>query len=164
MKFLIRTMNKKIEPRFVLFGVILIVVVLCVGYLSKNFVLRQYDAARLSRFAHRIADADHIVASFYRSSVSLTLTGDNATKIVRAVSSASSARMPNEEFACKYDLKATFYRGTNVLGDIQMCGSLFLLNWGQPPFFDYSELLDTAVYTPALEAERESYQKSGPTK
>lgn len=157
-------MNKKIEPRFVLFGVILIIVVFCVGYLSKNFVLRQYDAARLSRFADRIGYADHIVATNYGSSISLTLTGDSAAKIVGAVSSAMTARMPNKVFKAKYSVTATFYKGTNVLGDIKISESLFLLNWNSPPFFDDSELLKTMVETPLLEKERGSFRERGGTK
>jgi len=163
MSGIIRAMNKKIDPWFVLFAVILIVIGCWVGYLSKNFVMRQYDAARLARFAHRIADADHIVATTY-DSISLTITGDSVAKVLRAVSSAVSARMPDAEFTCKYGVTATFYKGTNVLGGIEMYKSLFLLNPNQPPFGDSSRVLDTTINTPVEEALRESYRKSAETK
>jgi hypothetical protein len=157
-------MNKKIELRFVFLVLILIIVGLCVGHLSKNFVMRQYDAARLANFANRIADADRIVGTYPQTSVSLMLTGDNARKGIQAVSSAVSARMPNSEFACLYDVKATFFKGTNVLGEIRMCGPLFLLNHDQPPFVDGSGLLETVIYTPVQEALREFYQTNVETK
>ena len=157
-------MSDKTKLRFVFLGLILIIVGLCVGYLSKNFVMRQYDAARLARFAHQIADTDRIVGTWKPSSVHLTLTGDDAKKVVRAVSSAVSVRMSNAELACKYSAIATFYRGTNVLGHIEMCNSLFLLKPSEPPFVDGSGLLEAVVYTPVLEALRESYQKSNDTK
>lgn len=157
-------MSDKTKMRFVFLALLLIIVGLCAGYLTKNVILRQYDAVRLARFAHQIADTDRIVGTWERSSVRLTLMGDDAKKVVRAVSSAVSARMPNAEFACKYSATATFYKGTNVLGHIEMCNSLFLLKTSQPPFFDDSGSLEAVVYTPALEALRESYRTSNETR
>jgi hypothetical protein len=157
-------MSDKTRMRLALLVLLLIIAGLCAGYLAKNIILRQYDAARLARFAHQIVDTDRVVGAWERSSVHLTLTGDEAKKVVRAVSSAVSARMPNAEFACKYSATATFYRGTNVLGHIDMCNSLFLLKSSEPPFADGSGLLDTAVYAPVLAALRESYRTNDETK
>lgn len=157
-------MNKKIELRFVILALMLIFVGLCVGHVSKNFVLRQYDAARLASFARRIADADRIVGTYPKTSVSLTFTGDNARKAIHAVSSSVSARMPNSEFACLYDVTATFYKGANALGEIKMCDSLFLLNHNQPPFADVSGFLVPFVYTPVQDARREFYSTNNETK
>jgi hypothetical protein len=157
-------MSDKTKIRFAFLALLLVIVGLCVGYSARNVIMRQYDAARLARFAHRIADTDRIVGTWEHSPVHLTLTGDDARKVVRAVSSAASARLPNAELACMYSAKAIFYRGTNVLGHIEMCNSLFLLKFSQPPFVDSSGLLDTAIYTPVLEALRQSYRTNGETK
>jgi hypothetical protein len=121
-----------------------------------NDIKLRYDAARLAIFAHRIANADRVVGTWSGSSASLTLTGDDAQKIVRAVSSAVSARMPDKQFALLYPERATFYKGTNVLGQIGMAGSLFLVNHSEPPFG--SRLLSTMISTPLEEAERESWR------
>ena len=136
------------------FGVFLIVV----GYLSKNFILFQYDKARLANFAHKIADADNVIVTEYREKVYLKLMGSDAKKIFQAVSSAVSARMPNAEFAAKYSITATFFQGTNALGEIYLCEPLFILDWKQPPFYDVTGFLITNVGAPLGELRNEYYQ------
>jgi hypothetical protein len=150
-------MSYRIKFRLVLLVLLLITVSLCVGSLSINGIKLKYDAARLSIFAHRIAGADRVVGTRSGSSVSLTYRGDDTQKIVRAVSSAVSLRMPNKEFAVAYIESATFYKGTNVLGRIRMAGSLFLVGETYGPPFG-SRLLEITVSTPLEEAATESWR------
>ena len=149
-------MNKKTKTRLIGFVLLLAIVGLCVSYLARFGILRLYDAARLDIFAHRIASADRVVGIWADSPVALTFTGDDAQKIVRAVSSAASARMPDKEIALKYSGRATFYRSTNVLGHILFADSLFLLKTTEPPFG--SRLVDTMMSTPLMQAEREYWR------
>jgi hypothetical protein len=153
------------KPKFRLIFLLPVLVVLVVVLAKPTLGL--YDSLRLARFAHRIADTDRIVTTFARSSVSLTITGDDAKKVVRAVSSASSDRPPfGMASSCSFMARATFFRGTNVLDDIEICSSLFLIHETEPPFRDDSKLLDTAVYQPiaaAFEKEQEAkYQSPNP--
>ena len=135
------------------------------SYFFRNFILGQYDAVRLANFSHQVADSDRVVGAYYDGSVSLTFTGDDAQKIVRAVSRSCSARLPNnEEFTCAYGVKAVFWKGTNVLGEIWMYESLFLLDRNKPPFGDGSGLLATNVYKPLSEALRESWRTNDAVK
>jgi hypothetical protein len=115
--------------------------------------LKLYDFFRLARFAHQIAQTDRIVTTRVRSSVSLTITGEAARKVVRAVSSAASHRPPfGMATSCSFMEKATFYRGTNVLGDIEICSSLFLIRGAQPPFIENSGVLNATVCKPVRAA------------
>jgi hypothetical protein len=157
-------MSDKPKLRLAFLLPLLIIVGLCVGVPLIRFVLREYDTTRLAKFAHRIADTDRIVGTYARSSVSLTLTGDDARKVVRAVSSAKSDRPPfGMKSSCSFFGKATFFRGTNVLDHIEMCGSLFLIHYSEPPFRDDTGLLDTLVNTPLVKALEESWQKENGT-
>src|SRR6266481_6013565 len=82
-----------------------------------------YDTLRLAWFAHRIAGTDRIVATNWLSSVSVTISTDDAKKVVRAVSSAGSGRPRfGMDWANVYEVNTKFYRGTKVLGEIQMDG------------------------------------------
>jgi hypothetical protein len=146
------------RPKFRLPLLLPILVVLAVVLVKPG--LRLYDGLRLARFSHRIANSDRIVGTYALSQVSVTLTRENVRKAVGSVSSASSARPPfGMDWACSYMAKATFFRGTNALGDIRMCSGLFLLGSSQPPFRDESGSLKTLVYTPILVALRESEMK-----
>ena len=140
------------EKRKIWFAACALLVIIA-GMCGSNPI---YDATRLKIFSRRIAGADRVVATWTGSSVRLTFTGDDAGKIVRAVSSAVSGRMPDKEFMCMYEARATFYRGTNDLGQIGMCGSLFLIK-RNPPFIDGTGMLESLVYTPTLKALREPY-------
>lgn len=144
--------------RLVLAALLLISVGICGGYLGRNIIMRQYDAMRLASFAHRIAETDRVVAGCVEDrSIRLTFAGDAAKRVVGAVSSGASARLPDAEFTAAYDVVATFYRGTTVLGRIELSSSLFLLGSNDPPFA--SDALENLVYTPVLEALRESYSR-----
>jgi hypothetical protein len=158
MSNMLKWLNYEIKFRFIFFALLLIIVGVCTGHLSKNYVMRQYDAVRLAIFAHRIADADRVVVTWGGSPVSLTFTGDDAQKIVRAVSSAASARMPDAELALKYSERVAFYKGTDALGEVEMAYSLFLLKFREPPFCDRSGTLNTLVSTPFEKAVREFWR------
>ena len=155
MKTMFKWLSYEIKFRFIVLAILLIIAVVFVGHLSENFVLRQYDAACLAIFAHRIADADRVVVTWGGSPVSLTFTGGDAQKIVRAVSGAVSARMPNAELALMYSERVTFYKGTDALGEVSMAYQLFLLKHREPPFADRSGTLYTLVSTPFEKAVRE---------
>jgi uncharacterized membrane protein len=152
----IRTRSSKTTKRLVLAGLLFAGVGLWVGYLGRHSIIRQYDAARLATFARTIADADQVVATCWEDkSVRLAFTGDDAKRVVGAVTSGVSARLPDGEFAAAYDVVATFYRGTNTLGQIKLCAPLFLLESNDSPFL--SQTLETRVYRPVLEALHETY-------
>lgn len=151
-------LQSEIKTRFILLGLILIIVGSYFGHRYKNFILRQYDAVCLAAFAHRIADADRVVVTWEGSPVSLTLTGDDAQKIVRAVSGAGSTRMPDTELALKYSESVTFYRGPDALGEVLTAYQLFLLNHHEPPFADRSGTLRTLVSTPMEKAMQEFWR------
>jgi hypothetical protein len=127
-----------------------------------SFLFAPYDASRLAWFAHRIAGTDHIVGTRWMSSVSVTITGDDAKKVVAAISSAGSGRPPcwGMEWANSYGIKAKFYRGTKVLGEIVMDGGgLFLIHHHQPPFLDGTGLLHDLLCQPVIEAAHEAEMK-----
>jgi hypothetical protein len=91
------------------------------------------DELHLSKFSQKTATTDRVVASrwtHYRShkEMSLSLTGDDAKRVVQAVSSARSGRPPfGMAWANMYLVTATFFKGTNDLGKIMIDdGELFI--------------------------------------
>jgi hypothetical protein len=144
-------MSSNGKIRFTILGVALLLVIVFVGHtISAKLALRKYDAAHLASFAHRIADADRIVGTFHDSKVSPTITGDDVQRVVRSVASASSHRPPSE---MAYSVKAVFYKGTNVLGDIEIGEDIFLLDGNEDiPFQDSTGLLKDLVMIPAYKA------------
>lgn len=141
--------------------VLVIVVVWAVVLPVPRFLFAPYDALRLAWFAHRIAGTDRIVAKTRRDAVSMTLTGDDAKKAVRAISSASSGRPPSgTDWANIYDVNAQLYKGTQVLGEIEMDGSgLFLIHYHKPPFLEDTGVLHELLYKPLMEAAKEAERK-----
>jgi hypothetical protein len=121
-----------------------------------------YDSLRLAWFARRIAGADRIVATNWEASVSMTITGDDAKKVVRAISSAGSGRPPlGMDWANIYGVNARFYRGTEVLGEIEMDGGgLFLIHYHEPPFRDDTGVLLRVLYKPLSELYKAERMKS----
>ena len=51
-----------------------------------------------------------------------------------------------------YLVKATSFRGTNVLDDIEMDGTLFLIHHVWPSFREDTGVLRSVVYVPVLKA------------
>lgn len=86
------------------------------------------DALYLARFAHRISSSDRVVGSMWthrepRKQCQVFLTGEEARRVVEAVSSAQSARPPSGmAWANMYLVTARFFRGTNLLGEIRIDG------------------------------------------
>jgi hypothetical protein len=121
-----------------------------------------YDSLRLAWFAHRIAGADRIVATNWEASVSLTITGDDAKKVIQAISSAGSGRPPfGMDWANIYGVNARFYRGAEALGEIEMDGDgLFLIHYHEPPFRDGTGVLRGVVYKPLSDAYKAERMKS----
>jgi hypothetical protein len=107
-----------------------------------------YDRIRLASFAHRIAKADRVVGTYARSSASLTLTGEDARSVVRAVSLAAPHRPPfGMASSCSYFSKAMFYNGTNVLDYVVVCGPYFLIH-SDPPYEDETKVLEKVFDRP----------------
>jgi len=93
---------------------------------------------RLAKFAQKIATSDHVVGSRWitypsRKELSISLTGEDARRVVQAVSSASSGRPPSGmAWANMYFVTATFFKGTDVLGKIKIDGgALFRIDGGE---------------------------------
>lgn len=152
-------MTNKLKLRVVFVISLLLVVGLCFGstHLAKS-ALRKYDATRLDVFVHRITGADRIVGIFMHSSGSVTIAGDDVQKVVQAVASSSSARPPaGTAWTCLYDVKAMFFKGTNLLGDVELCGPMFLYDGSEPPFRDYTGVLDALVNAPISKAREKEY-------
>src|SRR5262245_50131232 len=115
-------------------GLVLLAVVAVLALLLAKPGLRWYDGWRLASFTRRIAATDRIVGTFAQSPVVVPFTGDEVRKVVSAVEGAKSARLPSgQDWACSFMAKATFLQGTNTLGTVWMCNSLFLIDPRRPP-------------------------------
>jgi hypothetical protein len=121
----------KIRAIFLLPVLVLLAVVLAKPTLSL------YDTLRLERFAHAIATTDHVVASEWTNhshkQLSVSLSGEDARRVVQAVTTASSGRPPfGTAWMNMYLVTATFLNGTNVLGEIEIDdGELFRAYGGE---------------------------------
>jgi hypothetical protein len=113
---------------------------------------KRYDVVRLAMFAHKIAHADRVVGTRIDKSVSAEIRGDDLPRVISEVSSAHPARSPlGTANACIFAVAATFYRGSNALDNIKMCGSLFLFHNGAP--YEYGPgALKELLYTPVMNA------------
>ena len=91
--------------------------------------------------------ADHIVVTMSRSSVSLTIGGQDAKSVIQAV---RSAKRESREDACIYDIKAVFFNGTERLGEIVTCGDLFYFR--NKKYQDETGNLEQLVVAPIRQA------------
>jgi hypothetical protein len=114
-----------------LFLTAIIILLAAMGYHTPS-IQEKMDDRHLAKFAQKIVITDHVVASSWthypsRKKMSLSLTGENAKRVIQAVSSAGSGRPPlGMAWMNMYNYEATFYRGTNVLGEIMIDdGELF---------------------------------------
>ncbi len=133
------SMNVMSAPRYRLACILALSGVIALGagiVVGSRFALKKEDARRLESFAQRIADADRVVASLVGRPVTVTWTGDDARKVVQAVGSAHSARAPGTQLALAYGVKATFFKDTNQLDDVEIGGPVFMLHYSDPPFRD----------------------------
>ena len=119
-------MSIKAKLGGLLLGLVLLVLLGLLSPLS-TVLLKPYDAARLKTFAQKIAGVDRVVATHIGKPIAVEIKGADVATILREVSEARSARpAPGTDYACIFAVKATFYRGTNALDYIEMCGSLFM--------------------------------------
>jgi hypothetical protein len=119
-------------------AIFLLPVLVVLAVVLAKPTLNLYDTLRLARFAHRIATTDHMIASKWtlypsRKLMSLSLTGEDAKRVVQAVSLARSGRPPfGMAWANMYLVTATFFKGTNVLGEVMIDdGELFRADGGE---------------------------------
>jgi hypothetical protein len=59
--------------------------------------------------------------------------------------------------ACAFTDTATFYEGTNVVGHVLTCGSVFLIGSGGEAYKDERRVVETLFSDPLHEALRKSY-------
>jgi len=102
-------------------------------------------AAELEKFAQKIAATDRVVVSpnfvdGTSDKKSVSLTGEDATLVVRAVSAGKIDRLHYHNI---FSVRVEFLQGTNVLGDILTDGTLFLADGTQ--YRDSSNVLSHLV-------------------
>jgi hypothetical protein len=118
----------------------------------STVLCKPYDVARLAIFARKITAADRAVGTYVGKSLSTEIRGDDLLRVIKEVSSAHSARPSlGTDYACVFAVTATFYRGSNVLDNIEMCSSLFLFHNGAPYEYGPGALKDL-LYTPVINA------------
>lgn len=122
-------MSAKSKPSAGL-AALLVVVVICLLALTGLLgdVLRplqlRLDAHYLTKFARRISSSDRVVASMGthhepRKQFEVSLGGEDVRRVIQAVSSAECARPPTGmAWANMYLITATFFKGTNTLGEM----------------------------------------------
>ena len=134
-------MNEKSEFSFRPFLIFFVFISLYGGVIVfVPFVLRPIqetmDDRHLAKFAKEIASADRIVAiqstlSMHHAPelISLTLTGQDAKRVIQAV---SSGRADRQRYSNEYMRAAKFFSGKNVLGEIRIDGGeLFMADGRQ---------------------------------
>jgi len=132
-------MTLKPSNRFQL--VVFLIIIICFPLLVTAPILlhaieKPFDIYHLKKFAQKITVADRIVASYSQSSVTFSLTGQEAKQVIAAVSSAKPDR---NTYKCLYNAKAQFFNGTNNLGDVIGCSTILWITGRQ-----YKE--DTGVW------------------
>ena len=133
---------------FAILGVALLLVAIIVGHaISAKLALRKCDAARLASFADQIANTDRVVVTFKESIVSPTIAGEDVPKVVRAVALSSPIRSPGDRpLEMLLDVKAVFYKGITVMGDIEIGEGIFFIDGSEDiPFEDSKGLLKDLV-------------------
>jgi hypothetical protein len=121
------------------------VVIAIVGICVAIFLWRwAWQAIGYERFSSRIASADRIVVSDGRDSI--TITGKAVSEIVRAV---ASAHRDAGHYRAKFSFMTSFYRGTNSLGEVDICSELFMAGGFQYRAED--DALKTLIVTPFMQ-------------
>jgi len=136
------------------FAAVLVPVVIFTNF-GRYIIDWHNDGVQLSIFSRRIADADRAVAKCLSEPVEMTFSGDELKTILHAVSSGSSARMPDAVFMSAPFAIVTFHRGTNTLGELSMSHELFALSGSV--FFDDSSGLNQTIYAPLRQKLNETY-------
>ena len=121
-------------------------------------VQERIDDLHLRKFAERIAATDRVVATrqTYPSHkvTSLSLTGEDARRIVQAISSGRANRSADMAMSPP---RVTFFHGTNVLAEIMTSSTLF--SAGGRHYEDSSGVLGGLVYTPLITMVHEEQMK-----
>jgi hypothetical protein len=123
---------------------LILVTVVCMA-VPVAYYFRQADGYAL--FCRRIAKADHVVATFGPSGPSITITGGELSEIIRAI---KSARRVPEGVGPKLLILASFYSGTNSLGEVGLWGGWFLADGHQ--YHARDSTLDSLVTQPLRKA------------
>jgi hypothetical protein len=77
--------------------------------------------SRQSTLARRIAKADRVIATNRYGGFSISITGEEARRVIQAV---SAAKKENPLIEASPDLRIEFFQGTNLLGAVGMCRSV----------------------------------------
>ena len=102
-------------------------VIAVIGICLAVFLMRWiWQAVDYERFANRIANADRVVVSDGRDSI--TITGKKVGEIALTIASASR---DSGHYKAKFSFMTSFYRSTNSLGEVDICNDLFMANGHQ---------------------------------
>lgn len=115
----------------------------------------------LSQFAHEIKPANRIVVTLWGNSTTITITNHDATKVVKAV---SSAKRDFGFYKAQFVMIIKFYEGTNNLGEIRNCGSLFLVDDKQYRAEDLNQLVEAPFIEAYKKAMEDSFEKQSESK
>ena len=140
-----------ITPRLRSLSLLVGVVVVGAFVFCPAILLYPYDAWRLARFVGRVKSSDHMLVVC--GSASTQIGEDDTKKAIRALESAASMRPPLfAMIPAIWNIRASFMRGTNVLGDIDSCGNAFRLHASGAPFEDGTGVLYPVALEPAARA------------
>jgi hypothetical protein len=98
-----------------------IIAIACVALL----LLVSACSRQLSIFRDRISSTDRVVAVTQSGKHMLTRTGDDAAKVVHALSSARRDRHP---YDATFSWRLQFYRGTNLLDTVRFQDRIFAID------------------------------------
>ena len=150
----------------ILFLVAIIFILAAMGLFVP--IQEKTDDFRLAKFVQKIATTDHIVASKWtlypsRKEMSLSLTGEDAKRVVQAVSSNKANRTLDMS---QSPARVSFFQGTNVLGEILTDGELFSADGKRyldvsfkPGFGGDRGVLDHLIATPLYKMVHEAEMK-----
>jgi hypothetical protein len=105
------------------FSILLIVIIaICVAASLVYYVPQTFE---YTRFCHRIAKADRVVATEAPNGPSITITGDKVGDIIRAM---KPAHQVPRDIGPQLSIIMRFYSGTNNLGDVWIWSGWFFAN------------------------------------
>ena len=100
--------------------IVIAVIVICLAVFLTRWA---WQAIGYARFSNRIASADRVVVSDGRDSI--TITGEKVAEIALTI---ASANRDGGHYRAKFSFMTSFYRGTNCLGEVDICSDLFMAN------------------------------------
>jgi hypothetical protein len=138
-----------------------------------GLIQEKMNDSRFATFAQKIAVTDHIIVSMWThypsaKEMSLSLTGDDAKRVVKAV---SSGRADRRVYKNEWLVTVKFLAGTNVLGEINVDSHLFRADGVQyqdgtylPEHKEDNGVLTDLVYRPIMDAVEKAETKELETK